>query len=368
MDETFAQLANPWKQKIPRRAGSELSFGSSSSNSKSHSEKSKGSTSGNSESSRRQDDEGSLAEEDPYEAPLKPSEGYSSLEEEKADILLKLQRMKRQGIAGMRAFSPTSDIRDLRTEFSRIKSEIDIEASIKFQRKIIMAVISTLEFMNKRYDPFDLHLDGFSEHTMESIEDYDRVFERLYFKYKNRVSMPPEMELLVTIGGSAFMFHLSHTLMKQSLPGLTKNPELMQSMMSAMATANAPQQQPQPQQQGSRREMSGPGIDLSAMMGGNMPTGFPPMPVRGDMPPPPPPPQQEQTPPQEPSRKREASDRLSDIISEDLEDVPDDLQSIAPSELTGGDGVRSVKVTQSAMRGARKKKSAGNAAKKVMFV
>ena len=377
MDETFAQLANPAKHKTTRPQFN--SDGSSDGGSVSGTSGSGNSMNNDSDADdpKNADDE-SLPEEDPYNQPLQPSEGYTSLEEEKADILLKLTRLKRQGIAGLRAFGPHSDIRDLRTELARIKSEIDIEASIKFQRKILMAVISTIEFLNKRYDPFDLHLDGFGEHTMDSIDDYNRVFERLYFKYKNRVSMPPEMELLVTVGGSAFMFHLSHTLMKQSLPSLSKNPELMNSMMNAMAQAQQQQQQqqqqppaddrPSPSGEGNRREMNGPGIDLSAMMGGKLPPApqFPPMPVRGDIAPPPPQPARPAPEPKQPLPRD--IERLSDIISEDLDDVPDDLQSLAPSE----SGVKNVKMPPSALKGRKRKPGASlsgsGAAKKVMFL
>ena len=43
--------------------------------------------------------------------------------------------------------------------------------------------------------------------------------------------MAPELRLLLTLGGSAFMFHLTNTMFKSSLPGMDdvmrQNPDLM---------------------------------------------------------------------------------------------------------------------------------------------
>jgi hypothetical protein len=62
---------------------------------------------------------------------------------------------------------------------------------------MMVAMITGLEFMNKRYDPFDLKLEGWSESMMENVEDYDEVFEELFIKYRSSVSVPPEIKLIM---------------------------------------------------------------------------------------------------------------------------------------------------------------------------
>ena len=61
--------------------------------------------------------------------------------------------------------------------------------------------------------------------------------------------MPPEVKLIMMVGGSAAMVHLTNTMFKSSLPGmedmLKQNPE----MMKQFATAAQQQQTQQPQQQ-----------------------------------------------------------------------------------------------------------------------
>ena len=39
-------------------------------------------------------------------------------------------------------------------------------------------------FLNNKFDPLDLKLDGWGESIHENINDYDDVFEELHEKYK----------------------------------------------------------------------------------------------------------------------------------------------------------------------------------------
>jgi hypothetical protein len=130
-----------------------------------------------------------------------------------------------------------SDIEELRYEYNKIKDEIGVEQSIKFSRKMLMACVSGAEFLNHKFDPFDLKLDGWSESVMESLNDYDEVFEELYYKYKEKVQVAPEIRLLMMVGGSGFMFHLTNSLFKTSMPGLNdilnKNPNIMKDIQQA---------------------------------------------------------------------------------------------------------------------------------------
>lgn len=321
---------------------------------------------------------------------VRPSEGYRSLEEEKSDLLFKLSRYKKQGHASTRQFTVHSDIRDLRAELNRIRTEQELEGSIKMSRRILMAVVSGLEYANRRWNsPLDLQLEGWSEQVMESIGDYDRVFEKLYFKYKNRVSMPPEMELLMLISGSAMMFHLTNSMFKAAMPQvgevIRNNPELVQSM--AKAFANTAQQRAAAQDaqamggggggggdDGKRREMKGPGMDFGAMLGGlggmgglGGLGGFPGMGMGtggAGLVPPRPPAQtrstkiEELVPMKEIAKERQRdtmSDRLSDVISEDLESVPDDLDSLMSDEDNEKRGVKNIRIETSPGRKSNKK-------------
>ena len=98
--------------------------------------------------------------------------------------------------------------------------------------------------MNTKFDPINARLDGWSENVHDNVEDYDDIFEELHQKYKGDSKMAPELRLLMSLAGSAFMFHLTNTMFKSSLPGLDEvmkqNPDLMKQF--AAATANTMQQ------------------------------------------------------------------------------------------------------------------------------
>jgi hypothetical protein len=127
-----------------------------------------------------------------------------------------------------------------------LKKQREIDNSVKFQRKILMAGVTGLEFLNNKFDPFAVNLDGWSESVNEGIYDYDEIFEELYAKYGGGDSeVAPELRLLFALGSSAFMFHLQNTMFKSSLPGmddiLKQNPDLMKQFASAaVGSMNAP--------------------------------------------------------------------------------------------------------------------------------
>jgi hypothetical protein len=182
--------------------------------------------------------------------PTGPSEGYKSIEDEKADLLNRISRLAKKGLQTSSRLTVYSDIEDIRAEYKRLTYSIEVDQSIKFQRRMMIACVSGIEFLNKKFDPFDLELDGWSENMMENQEDYDTVFEELFQKYRSKVSVAPEIKLMFMVGGSAMMFHLS------------------KSMFKPFQQQQQQQQQTAPQQQtptGTRRDMRGPGIDLTSL-------------------------------------------------------------------------------------------------------
>jgi ribosomal protein S28E/S33 len=96
----------------------------------------------------------------------------------------------------------------------------------------------------------------------ENIEDFDEIFEELYDKYKDRGKMSPEMRLVMAVGGSGFMCHVSNSFFRSKMPTaddiFKKNPELARQFAAAAAQQASPgfgnfmgmaMGVPQPQQQ-----------------------------------------------------------------------------------------------------------------------
>jgi hypothetical protein len=189
--------------------------------------------------------------------PTGPSDGYKSIEDEKADLLNRIARLQKKGLQTSNRLTIYSDIEDIRSEYKRLTYSIEVEQSIKFQRRMLIACVSGVEFLNKKFDPFDLELDGWSENIMENQEDYDTVFEELFQKYRSKVNVAPEIKLMFMIGGSAMMFHLSKSMFKP----FTQQAASQQNKDFTFTNNN--QQIP-----GQKRDMKGPGIDIGSLGGG----------------------------------------------------------------------------------------------------
>jgi hypothetical protein len=213
-----------------------------------------------------------------------PSKGYTSVDEEKSDLLNKLTRLEKKGFAVNKRLNAYSNVDELRSEVKRITYSIDVEQSIRFSRRMLVACVTGLEFLNKRYNPFEIQLEGWSESIMENTDDYDGVFEELYVKYRSKVNVAPEVKLIMMLGGSAMMFHLTNSMFKSVMPNMNdvmkQNPDLVKNMMAAVQnTTRAPGGPVTDAPVGGtgNYEMQGPGIDISSLMGGIMMPPAPPM-------------------------------------------------------------------------------------------
>ena len=185
--------------------------------------------------------------------------------QDKQDILLKLLALEKKGISLTKKYSMSSKLSDLKFELELHKNNSETDASVKFQQKVLMAAVTGLEFANKKFDPIGAKLDGWSESVMENLDDYESIFLKLHEKYKNRAELPAELHLLVTLVGSAFMFHVTKTLFSSAMPsGLNdvQNSEIMKNIAAAMAQSKS--QNPTPGF--SSKEISGPSMNLSSML------------------------------------------------------------------------------------------------------
>jgi hypothetical protein len=136
-----------------------------------------------------------------------------------------------------------SNLQEMIGEYETIMDEKSKQNSVKFQGNMLMAVINGIEFLNGKFDPFDIKLDGWSDQVQENITDYDDIFSELHEKYKSKASMAPELKLLFQLGGSAMMVHMTNTMFKSAMPGmddiLRQNPDLMRSFQNAAVNSMA---------------------------------------------------------------------------------------------------------------------------------
>jgi hypothetical protein len=130
------------------------------------------------------------------------------------------------------------------------------------------------------------------------------------------------------------MFHLTNSMFKSAMPNmndvLKQNPDLLKNMMSAVQNT---QRRPEPEDPsarpthtGGRREMTGPGLDISSLMGGIMMPPLPPMNTK-------------------PMIIEDDTESLSDIVSVTGHSVDGDVKDVNLSKAKRGRGRPSKKKT-----------------------
>jgi hypothetical protein len=237
---------------------------------------------------------GSEYSEDPSEtAPRVKEQSYEEKQKLKQDLLIKIAALEKKGFEFTKKFNMTSNYEEMMFEYEKIKKFIEAQAGIRFARRCLMACVTGIEFLNKKFDPFSVKLEGWSENVMENVDDYDNVFEKLHEKYSAKADVAPEIELLLMLGGSAFMFHLTNSLLKSPAMGnviAQNNPNFMASMMGAMSQGMKEMNRPPPAQgmpqqppkfpapmdtRGMRKEMRGPMLDQNLFNGTPLATNYP---------------------------------------------------------------------------------------------
>ena len=207
---------------------------------------------------------------------------------EKFKYLRKLEDLEKKGVSLSKRYNMDSNLNEMIGEYETIIAEKEKSNAIKFQGKMLMACITGLEFLNNKFDPFDIKLDGWGEQINENIDEYDEIFAELHEKYKSKAKMSPELKLLFQLGGSGMMIHMSNTLFKSSMPGMDdimrQNPELMKQFTQAAVNTMG---QTKPGLGGFMNGLfgnNGSNPGFGASMPPNVNSGPPPPPVESKLP------------------------------------------------------------------------------------
>jgi len=150
---------------------------------------------------------------------------------EKFNYLRKLEALEKKGVELTKKYSMDSNLSEMMGEYQMVMAEKERQNSVKFQGNMLSALINGVEFMNNRFDPFDLKLDGWGEQFNENVNDYDDIFAELHEKYSSTAQMAPEVKLIFQLAASGMMVHMTNTMFKSSMPNmddiLRQNPDLM---------------------------------------------------------------------------------------------------------------------------------------------
>ena len=160
----------------------------------------------------------------------------------KKTLLHKLKRLQKRGYPLSRTYTIESPLEDIQSELESIRREVNLDQGTGAAKTGLMFLTQMIEWANKKYDPVDAVLDGWSGQVQEDIDNgmYDLVMEDLYDKYYDRVNLSPEATLLMLLGQSAVTYHTSKTLISSAIGEveatklLKENPQLKANIMNAV--------------------------------------------------------------------------------------------------------------------------------------
>ena len=155
----------------------------------------------------------------------------------KIELLRKLSEIKAKGYQLSKDYDFNSTIDEMEYEYELVRSFADKRNGVKIFRNSLLQAVSVVEFLNDKYDPFDFHLSGWSEHVSIEIESWEDVLEEIYEKYKGSGrKMAPEIKLLYLMIASASAFHFTRAH-SSKLPGLDSllaaNPSLLSNIINS---------------------------------------------------------------------------------------------------------------------------------------
>jgi len=159
---------------------------------------------------------------------------------EKFQYLRKLETLQQKGVELSKQYTMENSLDEMRGEYEYQQGERERKNSVQFQGKMLTTLITGIEFLNNKFDPFDIKLDGISENIQENLGDYDEIFSELAEKYKSKAKMAPELKLVFQLASAGIMVHMSNTMFKSAIPGMDdimrQNPDLMNQFTRAAAT------------------------------------------------------------------------------------------------------------------------------------
>jgi hypothetical protein len=168
-------------------------------------------------------------------------EGIESQEERRArarDAYSKLEELvDKYGIKLTKRYTIDDDPDEMEMEYKMHRDRRNKSNQVKFYKQILLGVVTGVEFLNEKYNPFEFKLEGWSKQMASDMDDYTEILEEIYERWKDKGgNMIPEVRLLMMIMFSGVMYHVSQTLFgSEGLNHvLQNNPNCIQKLLGEL--------------------------------------------------------------------------------------------------------------------------------------
>jgi hypothetical protein len=148
---------------------------------------------------------------------------HEALHEEKSRVLAQLMRKKARGTTLSRNFTLADSIEDMNRELRVINRIRNLNSGVTKGKAVVLSAAWCIEGVSKKQSFIDLKLDGWFEHVVSEIDQYDPVLTEIYQEYFSEIKMNPILSLAVALGASAGAYSMGNRYAGGPQPSVDMN-------------------------------------------------------------------------------------------------------------------------------------------------
>lgn len=131
---------------------------------------------------------------------------------EKRELLYEFWLMEKDGMPVAKKYTPADDIDEMRFEYHKLKSEIDINDKVKLGWTMFSGINNLGECIFQKIKPCGISINGWADDLHSQRHEYEKVFKKIYKQKQLKYSVKPMTELLFLFGNQFVFFMIPRVL------------------------------------------------------------------------------------------------------------------------------------------------------------
>lgn len=138
-----------------------------------------------------------------------------------------------------KTFTVSDSLEELEYEYERLVELRNARSTRAWYRKLLLGLTNGIEWINHKWNPVGLKLDGWSTDLAATIDEFDDIFDELAEKYGGNIQsrISPELRLVALVLYSGMAYSVGQTLASKATPEIAeiinKDPVLRERFVKA---------------------------------------------------------------------------------------------------------------------------------------
>ena len=138
-----------------------------------------------------------------------------------------------------KTFTVSDSLEELEYEYERLVELRNARSTRAWYRKLLLGLTNGIEWINHKWNPVGLKLDGWSTDLAATIDEFDDIFDELAEKYGGNIQsrISPELRLIALVLYSGMAYSVGQTLASKATPEIAeiinKDPVLRERFVKA---------------------------------------------------------------------------------------------------------------------------------------